>query len=152
MTAAPFFLQSELVIFDADVTTICSVNISKTEELYTFPSRPSLPSSTHRHTFRHTYPHTHTHTPTHTWKETTQERKTKTAKPNTMEMTASVICWLSRWHSAETKGNGGQTLCQWDVQRNEMTIKNQWKEFYFKEIKVVDWYNANNFQKSPMPF
>lgn len=27
-----------------------------------------------------------------------------------MEMTASVICWLSRWHSAETKGNGGQTL------------------------------------------
>lgn len=35
MTAAAFFLQNELVIFDADVTTICSVNISKTEELYT---------------------------------------------------------------------------------------------------------------------
>lgn len=145
MTAAPFFLQNELVIFDADVSTICLVNISTTEKLYTLPPRLSFLLLTHTQTHIHMY----------IWKETSQERKTKTAKPNTMEMTASVTCWLSCWHSAETKGNSGQTLCQWGVQRSEMTIKkkeNPQKEFYFKEIKVVDWYNANNFQKSPMPF
>lgn len=56
MTAAPFFLQNELVIFDADVTTIRSVNISKTEELYTLPPRPSLLL------LPHTQTHIHVHT------------------------------------------------------------------------------------------
>lgn len=55
-----------------------------------------------------------------------------------MEMTASVICWLSRWHSAETKGNGGQTLSIRCAEKLNDYKKKQWKEFYFKEIKVVD--------------
>lgn len=148
MTAAPFFLQSELVIFDADVTTICSVNISKTEELYTFPSRPSLLLP---HTDIHSNTHTHPHTPT---PEKRQHKKGRLKQQNQIQWR-----WPLQWSAGcpvgtvlKPKATVAKLFVNEMCREMKWLLKNQWKEFYFKEIKVVDWYNANNFQKSPMPF
>jgi len=55
MTTAPFFPQNQLAIFDADVTTICPVNISDRRALYTSSPTLSPPSSPHTDTHSHTH-------------------------------------------------------------------------------------------------